>query len=111
MNQKFQEFKVCLQILETEPTICQEIVKNCFRQLKQKTGKQPTTEDFLYICLCVLSVSTDDTVQLDSFKCIFKDETICYQRLLKTLDHINSAIYYKCRPKSINYEIPFVEAS
>jgi len=93
MNQKFQEFKVCLEILNTEPSINEEIVKNCFRQLKRKLKRQPTTEDFLYICLCVLSVSTDDTVQLDSFRCIFENETISYPRLLTTLDHVNSAIY------------------
>ena len=96
MNQKFQEFKVCLDILQTEPTISIEIVKNCFRLLKDKIKAQPTTEDFLYICLCVLSVSTDDVVQLDSFKCIFENESISYPRLLITLDHINSAIYQNC---------------
>jgi hypothetical protein len=93
MNQKFQEFKVCLHILNTEPTIDSKIIKNCFQQLKERTKTQPTTEDFLYICLCILSVSTDDTVKLDSFKCIFENESISYTRLLITLDYINSAIY------------------
>lgn len=93
MNHKFKQFEVCLEILKTEPTIDKNIVINCFHQLKQKTKQSPTTEDFLYICLCVLSVSTDDTVQLDSFKCIFENQSISYPRLLTTLEHINSAIY------------------
>lgn len=90
---KFKQFEACLEIIETEPTINKQTVINCFEQLKLKTKKQPTSDDFLYICLCVLSVSTDDTVQLDSFKCIFEDETISYNRLLTTLDHINPIIY------------------
>lgn len=94
MNEKFQQFEICMEILKTtETTIDKQIVINCLKQLKTKTQQKPTTEDFLYVCLCVLSCSTDDTVWLDSFKCIFENETICYTRLLKTLDHINSAIY------------------
>lgn len=95
---KFKQFEACLEIIQTEPTIDKQTVINCFEQLKLKTKQQPTSEDFLYICVCVLSVSTDDTVQLDSFKCLFENETISYNRLLTTLNHVNSAIYSSRSP-------------
>lgn len=93
MKSKLIEFFACMQLMEmTEDKIDFPTIKRCIKLFKQKNKEMMSEDEFLYICIIIMSCSTDDTVYSNNFECIFS-EKFCNKKLLNVLNIINPALY------------------